>query len=146
MTKQEKEEWDELYQYIKHDIMGYTNEKLPTYFVLRLKGLAEGKFCSNHNVKSYGKYEYKSILYTFKICKAQILKAFANVAIQDESHRINLIMMIIEKEINDVVDRLTKAKKKTEEMKKIDLPQQENIRAEYKPVKKRANKHLEDLW
>ena len=54
--------------------------------------------------------------------------------------------MIIEKEINDVVDRLKKAKKKTEQMKTIDLPQQENVRAEYKPVTKRVNKHLEDLW
>lgn len=146
MTEQEKEDWDELYQYVRHDIMGYTDRKLPTYFVLRLKGLTEGKFCSNKNIKSYGRYEYKSILYTFKICKAQIFKAFTAVALQDENHKINLIMMIIEKEINDVVDRLKKAREKTEKMKKIDLPQQENVRAEYKPVKKRTNKHLEDLW
>ena len=147
MTEQEKADWDELYTYVKCEIMGYTDKKLPTYFVIRLKGLVEGKFCSNNHTKSYGSYEYKTILYTFKICKAQILKAFASVAIQDESHRINLIMMIIEKEINDVVDRLKIAKEKKKKMETIELPQQGNSRAQYKPVKKkRVNKHLEDLW
>lgn len=147
MTKQEKLDWDELYEYIRTDIMGYPKTKaLPTYFVLRLKGLVEGKFVSNKAQKSYGSYEYKTILYAFKICKPNLLRAFANVAIQDEQHRFNLIMSIIEREINDVVDRLARAKETKEKMKTKELPHQMNERAEYKAKKKRENKHLDDLW
>ena len=52
MTKKEIKEWDELYQYIKKDILQYDdNKKLPKWFVLRLKGLNQGKFCANNNIK-----------------------------------------------------------------------------------------------
>lgn len=147
MTEEEIEDFDELYHYIRKEIMGYDDEQtLSRYFVLRLKGLAEGKFISNKKEKSYGSYSYKTILYTFKIGKAKIFKAFASVPIKDEGHKINLIMMIIEREINDVVDRVRKVNESNRKMKVKKLPQQNNEQAEYKAKTKRRNKELDDLW
>ena len=51
MTQLEKEDWDELYQYIKKDIFEYTDQALPKYMILRLKGLVEGKFMANKYTK-----------------------------------------------------------------------------------------------
>lgn len=147
MTEQEIKDWDDLYQYVRGDIMGYDKTKmLPKYFTLRLKGLTEGKFMSNKSQKSYGKYNYKVILYTFKICRGQINKALANVVINSEQHKVNLIMSIIEREINDVCDRLEKAEKCKTKMEEIKLPQQDSTRAEYKKKDKKENSHLSDLW
>ena len=147
MTEKEIKEWDDLYQYVRGDVMGYDKERpLPRYFTLRLKGLAEGKFMSNNKAKSYGKYGYKAILFTFKISKPKIFQAFSRVVTADEQHKINLIMMIIEREINDVVDRMIKVKEGNKRMENIELPHQENERAEYKAKPKRQNKELDNLW
>ena len=83
MTKKEIKEWDELYQYIKKDILQYDdNKKLPKWFVLRLKGLNQGKFCANNNIKSLGYYGFDVILLTFKIKKFDILIALKNSGVK----------------------------------------------------------------
>jgi hypothetical protein len=151
-NKNEKQQnyldWRELYEYVKREILGYKDEKLSQYFVLRLKGLAEGKFCSNKKTPSLGKYEYKTILYTFKICKAKIQEGLIgnNTRFKDERHKINFIMVIIENEINDVVDRINKANKVEEKIEVIDMSNQMNRQAEYKTKKKKVSKEIENLW
>ena len=72
MTKEEKEQWDELYSYVKV-LMGYDEKTaLDRYFVLRLKGLKEGKFIANNKTKLYGEYTFQEILATFMYCKSEI--------------------------------------------------------------------------
>jgi len=147
MTQKEKEDWDELYQYIKTEIFEYADQALPKYMILRLKGLAEGKFMANKYVKPMAKYQYKHILYTFKINKVKIKDIIKSSKFENEQHKFNTIMLIIEKEINDVVERLNKKIKSEEKIETIDLTNTIHEGAEYKnKSNKKTIKELEELW
>jgi hypothetical protein len=148
MTQQEKDDWDELYQYIKTEIFEYTNQALPKYMILRLKGLVEGKFMANKYVKPMAKYEYKHILYTFKLNKIKIKEIVKSSSFQNEQHKFNTIMIIIEKDINDVVNRLKQKVKSEEKIEKIDLTNVIHEGAEYKNKSKdkKVNNELDELW
>ena len=75
MSEQEKEQFNELYSYVHDVIMGYDEKTaLDRYFVLRLKGLKEGKFIANNKTKLYGEYTFQEILATFMYCKSEIVK------------------------------------------------------------------------
>ena len=75
MSAEEKEQWNELYSYVHDVIMGYDEKTaLDRYFVLRLKGLKEGKFIANNKTKLYGEYTFQEILATFMYCKSEIVK------------------------------------------------------------------------
>ena len=150
MTNVKSAEWDdwcELYEYVKKEIMGYTPDmKLTKNMVLRLKGLAKGQFLANPNQKPMANYEYKMILYTFKVCKVKILDWFRynEIKFQNEEHKFNSSMCFVEKEINDVVIRLKKTKKSQEKTESIDLTHMTNDVAEY--TKKSKDTKLNDLW
>ena len=147
MTKEEKMEWDELYEYIKKEILGYdANINLPRNLVLRLKGLREGKFMANKSTKAMGDYTFKVILTTFKINKFDILKALSNKnRFKDESHMINYLMVVIENKINDTYLRIKKVETAQEKGQEIDI-NIEDDKAEYKPkTKKVKNSRLKDL-
>jgi len=148
MTQEEKENFDELYQYVKKEIFEYTDQSLPKYMILRLKGLAEGKFMANNNIKSISKYDYRHILYTFKINKMRIKEIVKSSNFKNEQHRFNTIMLIIEKEINDVVNRLKQKVKSEEKIEKIDLRNMTNEGAEYtnKTKDRKTLEELEELW
>ena len=114
MSESEKSEWKELCSYVKLNILEYGNDmKFPSFLVLRLKGIKEGKFSCNKNLQQEADYDYKTILYTFKICKNKIVKYLHDnqTKIQDEEHKINLIMKIVEQEINDVYIRFKRSKR-----------------------------------
>ena len=67
MSEQEKLDWDELYQYVRTNIMGYDqNQALSNSMALRLKGLLTNKFMENNNVENTANYSYNVILNTFK--------------------------------------------------------------------------------
>lgn len=144
MTKEEKKEWDELYSYVKNDILKYDkNLRLPKYFILRLKGLSEGRFISCKYHESLGRYSFKNILLTFKLSKMELEKSLFNRSkFKDEQHMTNAIMYIIERKINDVVNRL-KLKEKVER-KKVELPSGSKIEYKKKDGNKVAN-ILKDL-
>jgi hypothetical protein len=139
-----KEDWKELYQYVKKEIMCYPDElKLSKYFILRLKGLSQGKFISNRKVENMGEYNFKDILITFKLCKLKIKDCLNTMTFKDESHKVNTIMMHIEKEINDVVLRLKNKEKTTEKVKDIEIKEI----LEYKGGdNKKTHKKLDNLW
>ena len=100
----EKLEWKELYQYVKKEIMLYDdNLRLSKYFILRLKGLSQGKFISNNKIESMGEYKFSEILLCFKIQKSNILNTLSSMQFKNEEHKINTIMMLVEKNINDVI-------------------------------------------
>jgi hypothetical protein len=147
MTQEEKDNWNELYQYIKKDIFEYDiSQKLPTYMILRIKGLKEGKFIANKNIKSMANYEYPHILYTFKINKMKIKQIIKSQDFKNEQHKFNTIMILIEKEINDVVNRLKQVIKSDEKMENMKLNNITHESAEYKNKNKKINKKLENLW
>jgi len=148
MTKQEIKDWDDLYQYVKLDVLGYIDKKVPKALALRLKGLNEGKFSPNNRTKSLGKYTYKQILTTFKLFKFEIINGLENnkSVFQDEEHKVNYMMVIIEKKINDVVDKMNRVEKSKVQGAKVEV----NIggdKAEYTTkTKEIKNNRLNDLW
>ncbi len=146
MTKQEQKEWDELYQYIKKDILKYDDKMiLPRWFVLRLKGLKDGKFCANKKTKSLGEYSFYIILLTFKINKFNIINSINNNKFKDEKHKINYIMAIIENNINDTCQRLNKLKKAKQKCEDIDVFINNNKANYNKKTKNVTNSRLKGL-
>jgi len=149
MTEKEKKDWNELYQYIKIEIFEYDkSQKLPSYMVLRLKGLKEGKFMANKKIISMANYEYNHILYTFKINKMKIKQIVRSQDFKNEQHKFNTIMIIIEKEINDVVNRLKQVVKSEEKVKSMEFENMTHEGAGYKNKNnnKKINNELKELW
>lgn len=128
--EQEKKEFNELYEYVKKDILQYPNDvALPKYLVMRLKGLRDGKFIVNKKIKSKADYPYSVIMLTFKFCKSNILRAIETKNFKNEQMKINYIMVIIENNINDIVLRLKdkeKAENKIETVEIVDYVMKAN--------------------
>jgi hypothetical protein len=149
MTDEEKKEWLELCEYFKVQILGYSKEmKFPKMLALRLRGLHSGNYIESKYITKEAKYDFKTILITCKICRPQIVKYFSDnqTKIKDESHKVNIAMMIIEKELNDVYLRVQQAKKSEDKIKEKDMSNQLNDRANYQPKTKKVNEKLKDLW
>ncbi len=149
MTKEEIKEFDELYQYIKKDIFEYDDsQKFPKYMILRLKGLKEGKFVANTNVTPMANYRYPDILYTFKINKLKIKQIIHSDKFNSEQHRFNTIMMIIEREINDVINRLKRVNENNKKINNMELQNMSHEGAKYKSKNenKLVNEKLNELW
>lgn len=147
MTKQELEEWNDLYDYVKKDILKYDEKlALPKNLVLRLKGLQQGKFIANKKTKALGDYSFKIILMTFKINKYEIVNALADKSkFKDESHMINYMMAIIEKKINDTYSRLNRLEQSQIKGETLEITESEN-KAEYKhKTKEIKNSRLKEL-
>jgi len=137
---------DDLYRYVKDEILQYKDKKMPNDMMGRLIGLKEGKFYANNNNGSEGTYDYKLILLTFKLMKGTILSYIDNTEFKNERHKINGIMKIIESEINNVKDRLNAAKKSEEKTINVDISNQLNEQSTYKRKSKNKNDSLKDLW
>lgn len=151
MTKQERLDWDELYNYVKKHIMNYSDDmKLPKHMILRLQGLHTGNFCANKKLKPMANYSFKVILYTFQLYKNQILNIFKtnDLKFKDENHKINYCMRIIEDNINDLVIKMKLAEKVKEKKDIIDNSHIFNDGADYKNKIKNEQKtnNLNDLW
>lgn len=103
MTEQEKQSWAELCLYVKKEILDYDdNMKFPKHLALRLKGLHMGQFIANKNIKVQANYSFDIILKTFKEYKNTILNAIRQKNFKTEQNKINYILAIIERNINDV--------------------------------------------
>lgn len=148
LTEEEKIAWDNLYQYVKSNIMGYDqNQALSSTMVLRLKGLLSGKFIENNNTENKANYSYETILNTFKFCSNDIQKALRTNSFKDESHRFNYVLKIVEKNINDVYMRMKSVERAKEEAKTTTLNTVNHVGAEYqRKTKETTNKLLDDLW
>lgn len=149
MTEQEKKQWDSLYQYVKKEIMGYSDEqKLPKHFVLRLKGLSEGKFVANNKIQPLAHYGFDIILYTFKICKPNILYALQTKEFKNETNKINYICAIVERNINDVYIKVKTAQETKVKTENVDISILTNDAATYKTktTEKNMTEKFSDLW
>lgn len=146
MTAEEKMAWDELYTYVKKNIMGYDdNQALSSAMVLRLKGLLTNKFMENNNIQSTANYSYETILNTFKYSSIDIQRALRTNNFKDESHKFNYILKIVEKNINTVYVRMKNVEKAKEDAKKTTIEAPAHIGAEFKPREKKNDK-FKDLW
>lgn len=92
MSKQEKADWDELYEYVRTEVMGYDqNQSLSSEMVLRLKGLLSNKFMENNHIQDIASYSYKTVLNTFKYCSLDIQRGLSSNSFRDERHRFNYV-------------------------------------------------------
>lgn len=142
------QDFRDLCDYVKASILEYSDDmKLPRFIILRLRGLEKGQFLANKKCEPYAKYDCKTILYTFKSCKLEISRGIKGKDFKNEQHRFNYIMVIIESNINDMVNRLNNVQKSKEKTESIALDHVESNSAEYKPKSKNVNiKELDTLW
>lgn len=145
--EQEQEEWIELYEYVKNDILKYEKcMKLPKFLILRLKGLRNGKFIANKNTKPLGEYTFKIITLTFKINKIEIINAISSgEKFKDEKHKINYIMAIVENKINDTYIRLSKVEKAKTDGENVEVTLNGNKASYKKKTKEVKNSRLKGL-
>lgn len=146
MTEEEKIAWDELYTYVKKNVMRYDDDQaLSNAMVLRLKGLLTNKFMENNNIKSTANYSYETILNAFKYSSLDIQRALRTNNFKDEMHRFNYILKIVEKNINTVYVKMRNAQKAKEEAKNMTIEAPTHTGAEFKPKEKKKDKFT-DLW
>ena len=147
MNEKEKQDWENLYYYVKN-LLGYDeNQALSSTMVLRLKGLLTNKFIENNNIKSTANYSYEVILNTFKFCSPTINKALKTNSWTNEMHRFNYILKIVESNINNVYLRMKNIQKNKEEAKNTTIDTANHIGADYqRKTKEVNNKLLNDLW
>ena len=147
---QEQKEWEELYDYVFFDILGYKKGmKLTRNMILRLKGLKDGQFISSKTAKKQASYSYKIILYTFKAKKLEILRICDKIEFKDENHKINTIMKIIENGINDIVMRMEKKKEIDEKSEKLnisDLSSSNKYQKQNSNTDDKIGKMFKNLW
>ena len=146
MTEKEKQDWDNLYTYVKKNIMGYDdNQSLSNAMVLRLKGLLTNKFMENKSIESKANYSYEIILNTFKYSSLDIQNALRTNNFKDEMHKFNYILKIVEKNINNVYVKIKNIEKAKEEAKNEIIEAPVHTGAEFKPREKKKDKFT-DLW
>lgn len=149
MTDEEKRDFDELYNYVKSQVLCYDdNQSLSRTMVLRLKGLSTNKFIENNRTKSSANYSYKVILYTFKYCSLDIKVGLARNTFKDEMHKFNYILKIVESNINSVYLKLQNNQKSEEKIKEMDTSvfSQDKNKADYVRRTKDAPKKYDDFW
>ena len=146
MTEEEKVAWDELYTYVRKNIMGYDdNQALSSTMVLRLKGLLTNKFMENNKIEATANYSYVTILNAFKYSSLDIKKALRTNNWANEMHKFNYILKIVEKNINTVYMRMKNVEKAKEEAKSMAVDMPAHTGAEFKPREKKQDR-FSDLW
>lgn len=148
MSSQDKLDWDELYDYVRFQVLKYdNNQSLTRTMVLRLKGLVNNKFIDNNNIPDTANYSYKVILNTFKFCILDIQKGLTSNSFKDENHKFNYIIKIVESKLNDVYIRMKTAEKSKSQTHNIDTTTATSSGAEYqRKTKATSNKKFESLW
>ena len=147
MSKEEKEQWNELSEYVKKEILRYGDDtKFPRFLALRLKGLANGQYIVNNNQKLQGKYTFYEIKITFMYCKQDILYGFSKNVFEDENHKISYMMKIVELQLNTIRERLRSKQRQEERIEQIEVNTEEsNIKYVNKNKDKNINNRLKGL-
>ena len=144
MSEEEKEQWDELYSYVK-GLMGYDDKtSLSRTEVLKLKGLTRGQFIANNNQQELAEYSFYEILVTFKICKFDIIRGFRSNSFKSNGHKFNYMIKIVEGSLSTVRERLKNKKQAEQKIESVEVNMIEG--ANYKrKTKEVRNKRLEGL-
>lgn len=150
MSKKQKEEFVELCDYIKNNILQYgDNLAFPKQMALRLKGMAVGKHIAKKDDKML--YTYKMILFAFKKEERNLLNYIAKTAFKNEQHKINGICLIAERNLNDIKLKAMQAhrNKKINEEKQEEIVNNIKLTNEVKnnyKVKSSRKEKFDDLW
>lgn len=147
ILEKEKSDWDRLYEYVRSNIMGYDkNQSLSKTMVLRLKGLLTNKFIENKGRKNTANYSYEVILNTFKYSSIDIQNALRLNNFNDEQHKFNYVLKIVEKNINTVYMKMKKIEKANEEAKRTDVSHTVEYVNTFKAKDKKKSNKLDELW
>ena len=157
MTSEDVTQFDELYRYVKM-LFGYDDTvPLPSYVVLRLKGLRSGKFAENYNVISpgfinefgdSGDVGYDVILGTIRLYADDISRGLSRNHIEDVKHKTNYLCKVVESHLQETVDLIKRNKKSQQAIdQSVDLSTLDADRVEYKKQDQLNNNPvLETLW
>ena len=148
MTEKEKEQFGELYRYVKTEVMNYdSKQSLPSSFVLGLKGLATGKVVVNKRQKDRANYGYDIVLLAFKLSKNKISYAIRTKDFKSEQQKFHYIRKIVEDELNNAYllnKRYEEEKSKVDQINISNLANNQN--ANYIKKTTKVNDKLKDLW
>lgn len=148
MTEKEKEQFGELYRYVKTEVMNYdSKQSLPSSFVLGLKGLATGKVVENKRQKDKANYGYDIVLLAFKLSKNKISYAIRTKDFKSEQQKFHYIRKIVEDELNNAYllnKRYEEEKSKVDQINISNLENNKN--ANYIKKTTKVNEKLKDLW
>lgn len=157
IEQKEKEQFDELYRYVKK-LFGYDdNVPLPSFVVLRLKGLRSGKFAENYNVTAPGAINefgdsgnvgFDIILVTIRLYADDIIRGLSRNHVEDIRYKINYLCKVVESHLQETID-LVKRSKVSQQVadNSVDLSTLDADRVEYKKEsKQKVNPILETLW
>lgn len=148
MTEKEKEQFGELYRYVKTEVMNYdSKQSLPSSFVLGLKGLATGKVVENKRQKNKANYGYDVVLLAFKLSKNKINYAIRTKDFKGEQQKFHYIRKIVEDELNNAYllnKRYEEEKSKVDQINISNLENNQN--ANYIKKTTKVNDKLKDLW
>ena len=148
MSDEDKNEWHELYENEKKEVLHYNDtQSIPKNLILRLRGLSTGKFMDNRRTDDNAKYSFNVVLTAFKICRPEILAALANREFNNESHKFNFICAIVERNLNDVYERMQNVERLKENINNVDTEAISHGGQEYKKkTTDLKNKKLDELW
>ena len=147
MSKEEIECWNELYQYVKINVLRYDeNQSLSNSMVLRLKGLLTNKFIANNNIEDAANYSHKVVLNTFKFCMPKIEQALKIKTFSDENHKFNYILKIVENNLNNVYMKMKNAEKAEEKIETMEMNVLTHEGAEYKAKTKTEKTNMKDKF
>lgn len=147
MSAEELQSWNELYEYVKIKVMDYSDSQcLSNQMVLRLKGLATGKYLANNKSVNHASYSYDAILTTFKFCMQQIQKSFRMKRFEDDNKKFNYACAIVANNINTVIARMDRAKQTEKQSETLDLSHLNTPRAQYQRKTEDYRPELEELW
>lgn len=132
MKKQELEDFRKLCDYIKKEILNYGDDKsFPSFMAQRLKALSCGVYLLKGKESDYKTiYSYKVILVAFVMYKREIDEALFSQHFKNEQHKINYIMKIVERNMNNVVDMIknrANSKEKLEKSISKDIEEQNSF-------------------
>ena len=95
--------WDALYMYVKNDILELDPTlHLNQYTILRLRGMAQGRFVGKDRDKCDLTYGYRVVLATFSKMAPLIKMGLSTKTFNSLQHKINWIMSVVEHHLNEV--------------------------------------------
>lgn len=156
MTEKELNEFNELYEYVKQNVMHYDeNTALSRYMTLRLKGLSSGKYIERKDKERTANYSYKTILNTFKYCSFDIQRGVSRNHFKDDEGKFRYILAIVERNISTIHKRIVNIEKHNNELDKMDVTPvngetQEQFKEYNKKIQKKSTvemrKKFKDIW
>lgn len=132
----EETDWRKCYEKFR-ELLGYSsNDSLPNFAVMRIKGMRVGKFTPNgtNTTSLKGGHSYDVILKTLMFCASDIRYAVATVNFKNEQHKINYCLRIVADKLDWMENKMESKKRTDEVMKSMEKEDWNNvIGADYIP-------------